>query len=138
MCDKLITMKRRKTTTFRLTVSHFKILQTVNELNKVNKYPTAQGVNNILQGKLDPETRNYIDLKTFGTLLSYPGRRLCSYILNMVRRGYLSYIYDKKTDAMYLRVTEKGEIEVFNFERKHKNEYTKKEPHRKHQIVEIK
>ena len=35
-------------------------------------------------------------------------------------------------------VTEKGEIEVFNYERKHKNEYTKKEPHRKAQIVEIK
>ena len=131
-------MTRKRKSEFRLTVSHFKILQTVNELNKVKKYPSAQGVNNILQGKLDPETRNYIDLKTFGTLLSYPGRRLCSYILNMVRRGYLSYIYDKKSDDMYLRITEKGEIEVFNFERKHKNEYTKKEPHRKAQIVEIK
>lgn len=131
-------MQKRKSTGFRLTVSHYKILQTVNELNKVNKYPTAAGVNNILQGKLDPETRNYIDIKTFATLLSYPGRRLCSYILNMVRRGYLSYIYDKNSDAMYLRVTEKGEVEVFNFERKHKNTYTKKEPHRKAQIVEIK
>lgn len=130
--------KRKTTITFRLTVSHYKILQTVNELNKMKKYPTAQGVNNILQGKLDPETRNYINLKTFGTLLSFPGRRLCSYILNMVRRGYLSYIYHKESDAMYLRVTEKGEVEVFNFERKHKNEYTKKEPHRKAQIVEIK
>lgn len=131
-------MKRVRKSEFRLTVSHYKILQTILELNKVKKYPTALGVNNILQGKLDPETRNYIDLKTFGTLLSYPGRRLCSYILNMVRRGYLSYIYDKKSDAMYLRVTEKGEAEVFNFEKKHKNSYTKKEPHRKLQIVEIK
>lgn len=131
-------MKRVRKSEFRLTVSHYKILQTILELNKMKKYPTALGVNNILQGKLDPETRNYIDLKTFGTLLSYPGRRLCSYILNMVRRGYLSYIYDKKSDAMYLRVTEKGEAEVFNFEKKHKNSYTKKEPHRKLQIVEIK
>lgn len=131
-------MKHVRKSEFRLTVSHYKILQTILELNKVKKYPTALGVNNILQGKLDPETRNYIDLKTFGTLLSYPGRRLCSYILNMVRRGYLSYIYDKKSDAMYLRVTEKGEVEVFNFEKKHKNSYTKKEPHRKLQIVEIK
>lgn len=131
-------MQKRKTSTFHLTVSHYKILQTVNELNKVKKYPTAKGINNILQGKLDVETRKYIDLKTFGTLLSYPGRRLCSYILNMVRRGYLSYIYDKTTDNMYLRITEKGEVEVFNFEKKHKNEYTKKEPHRKAQIVEIK
>lgn len=133
-----LNMQKRRTSEFKLTVSHYKILQTVNELNKLKKYPTAKGINNILQGKLDPETRKYIDLKTFGTLLSYPGRRLCSYILNMVRRGYLSYIYDKKTDDMYLRITEKGEVEVFNFERKRKNEYTKKEPHRKAQIVEIK
>lgn len=133
-----LNMQNKRKDEFKLTVSHYKILQTVNELNKVKKYPTAKGINNILQGKLDPETRKYIDLKTFGTLLSYPGRRLCSYILNMVRRGYLSYIYDKNSDDMYLRVTEKGEVEVFNFERKHKNEYTKKEPHRKAQIVEIK
>ena len=131
-------MRKVKKSEFRLTVSHYKILQTVNELNKEKKYPTAKGINNILQGKLDPETRKYVYLKTFGTLLSYPGRRLCSYILNMVRRGYLSYIYDKESDGMYLRLTEKGEVEVFNFERKHKNEYTKKEPNRKHQIVEIK
>ena len=131
-------MRKVKKADFRLTVSHYKILQTVNELNKQKLYPTAKGINNILQGKLDPETRKYINLKTFGTLLSYPCRRLCSYILNMVRRNYLSYIYDKNSDDMYLRLTEKGEIEVFNFERKHKNEYTKKEPHRKAQIVEIK
>ena len=131
-------MRKIKKSEFRLTVSHYKILQTVNELNKQKLYPTAKGINNILQGKLDPETRKYINLKTFGTLLSYPGRRLCSYILNMVRRGYLSYIYDKGSDDMYLRLTEKGEVEVFNFERKHKNQYTKKEPHRKAQIVEIK
>ena len=131
-------MRKVKKSEFRLTVSHYKILQTVNELNKQKLYPTAKGINNILQGKLDPETRKYINLKTFGTLLSYPGRRLCSYILNMVRRDYLSYIYDKNSDDMYLRLTEKGEIEVFNFERKHKNQYTKKEPHRKAQIVEIK
>ena len=29
-------MKKRKTSEFKLTVSHYKILQTVNELNKVN------------------------------------------------------------------------------------------------------
>ena len=131
-------MQRRRTSEFRLTVSHYKILQTVLDLNNVKKYPTAKGVNNILMGKLDVETRQYIDMRTFGTLISFPGRRLCSYILNMVRRGYLSYIYDKNSDAMYLRVTEKGELEVFNYERKHKNSYRKKEAHRKAQIVEIK
>ncbi len=131
-------MKRKTNKSeFRLTVSHFKILETIKELNDLHKYPTPKGVNNILMGKLDTETRQYIDLKTFGTLISFPGRKLCSYILNMTRRGYLAYMYDKKTDGMYLYVTEKGEEEVFRFEKKHKNEFKKKTPHHKPEIVEI-
>ena len=129
---------KKKTTQFRLTVSHFKILQTIEELNKLDLYPTAKGVNNILMGKLDKETRQYVKIKTYGTLISFQGRKLCSYILNMVRRGYLGYIYDKKTDAMYLRITEKGEMEVFSYEKKHKNSYRKKEPNHRPEIVEIK
>ena len=129
--------QRKKTTEFRLTVSHYKILATIKELNDSNKYPTAKGVNNILMGKLDVETRQYIDIKTFGTLISFPGRKLCSYILNMVRRNYLTYIYDKKSDGMYLAITEKGEEELYAYQKKHKSSYKKKTPHRKKEIVEI-
>lgn len=129
---------RKKVDQFRLTVSHYKILQTVDELNKKKLFPTARGVNNILMGKLDRETRKYADIKTYATLISFPGRKLCSYILNMTRRGYLGYIYDKNTDAMYLRITEKGEGELLHYEKKHKNSYRKKEPHHKPEIVEIK
>ena len=129
---------RQKRDSFKLTISHFKILQTVEELNKNNLYPTPKGVNNILMGKLDKESRKYAELKTYGTLISFPGRKLCSYILNMTRRGYLGYIYDKNTNAMYLRITEKGEGEILHYEKKHKNSYRKKEPHHKPEIVEIK
>lgn len=128
----------KKRNVFRLTVSHYKILQTIDELNKKNLYPTARGVNNILMGKRDNETKKYVDLKTFGTLISFPGRKLCSYILNMTRRDYLGYIYDKKSDAMYLRITEKGEGELLHYEKRHKNSYRRKEPHHKPEIVEIK
>ena len=119
---------RKRKSTFRLTVSHFKILETVAELNENHDYPTAKGVNNILSGKSDPETKKYIHIKTFGTLLSFPGRKLCSYILNMVRRGYLTYIYDKKSDAMYLKITDKGQAELFTFNKKHKSSFKKKTP----------
>ena len=129
---------RQKRDDFKLTISHYKILQTVNELNKSHLYPTAKGVNNILMGKLDRETRKYVDIKTYATLISFPGRKLCSYILNMTRRGYLSYIYDKNSDAMYLRITEKGEGELLHYEKKHKSSYRRKEPHHKPEIVEIK
>ena len=58
----------RKRDTFKLTISHYKILQTIQELNKMHLYPTAKGVNNILQGKRDNETKKYVDFKTYGTL----------------------------------------------------------------------
>ena len=128
----------RKTSEFRLTVSHYKIMETISELNKVKKYPTAKGVNNILSGKLDAETRQYIDFTTFGTLISFPGRKLCSYILNMVRRGYLGYIYDEKSDDMYLRITEKGEDTLYLYTRKHNYSHKRKTPRRRAEIVEIK
>jgi len=131
-------MKKQSRSTFHLTVSHFKILETLKELNDQKLYPTPKGVNNILMGKTDTETKKYIEIKTFGTLISFPGRKLCSYILNMVRRGYVGYIYDEKTDAMYLRITEKGEIELFTFEKRHKEEFKKKVSKHKPEIVEIK
>ena len=122
-----MTIRKRKST-FRLTVSHFKILETVAELNEQKDYPTAKGVNNILSGKPDPDTKKYVNIKTYGTLLSFPGRKLCSYILNMVRRGYLTYVYDPKTDAMYLKITDKGTSELFTFNKKHKSSYKQKTP----------
>lgn len=122
-----MTVRKRKST-FRLTVSHFKILETIAELNAQHDYPTAKGVNNILSGKPDEETKKFVNIKTFRTLLSFPGRKLCSYILNMVRRGYLTYVYDEKTDAMYLKIAPKGESELFTFNKKHKSSYKKKTP----------
>lgn len=127
----------KKKSSFHLTVSHYKILETILLLNKRNLYPTAKGVNNILSGAPDDETQGYKDIDTFATLISFPGRKLCSYILNMVRREYLTYVYDEKTDAMYLKVTPKGEMTLFDYNRKHKYSHKKKRGTSKPQIVEI-
>ena len=43
---------RKRKTTFTLTVSHYKILETIKELNEKNLYPTPKGVNNILKGEI--------------------------------------------------------------------------------------
>lgn len=123
----LMSVRKRKSD-FRLTVSHFKILETIDELNQQHDYPTAKGVNNILSGSFDPETKKFVHLSTFGTLLSFPGRKLCSYILNMVRRGYITYVYDEKSDAMYLKITDKGQAELFTFNKRHKSSFKKKTP----------
>lgn len=123
---------------FKLTVSHYKILKTIGDLNEMDKYPTAKGVNNILSAKTDEETKQYINLSTYGTLISLSGRKLCSYILNMVRRDYLTYIYDENSDAMYLKITPKGTISLLSFNKHYKGEFHKKEKAIKHEIVYIK
>lgn len=130
-------MVKRKINEFKLTTSHYKILQTVKDLNDVHKYPTPKGINNILSGKLDDETKEYASYITFGTLISFPGRRLCSFVLNLSRKGYLANIYDPKTDGMYIYITEKGEESLFLFNKKHKDVYKKKSPQRHKEIVEI-
>lgn len=131
-------MIRRRKDEFRLTVSHFKILQTVKELNEMDRYPTAKGVNNILSGAIDEETRKYSELTTYGTLISFPGRKLCSYILNMTRRNYLGYVYDETSDDMYLKILDKGEAELFKFNKRHKTEFKRKTAHKRAEIVKIK
>lgn len=123
---------------FKLTVSHYKILQTIEELNLMDKYPTPKGVNNILSGKFDEETKQYASLKTFATLISFPGRKLCSYVLNLVRHEYLTYIYDKNSDGLYLRITTKGKGTLIDFDKYHKVKYTKKIKKVKPEIVTIK
>ena len=79
--------KRKKTSEFRLTVSHFKILATIKELNDSHKYPTARGVNNILMGKLDVETRQYIKTHT-KRKLHIVKVRLWRYKKNQSSTGY--------------------------------------------------
>ena len=129
---------RKRKTTFTLTVSHYKILETIKELNEKNLYPTPKGVNNILKGENDDETILYKDLATYATLISFPGRKLCSYILNMVRREYLTYVYDEKSEGMYLKITPKGDMSLFNYLRKHKYSHRQKQAVTKKEIVEIK
>ena len=108
------------------------------ELNEKNLYPTPKGVNNILKGENDDETILYKDLATYATLISFPGRKLCSYILNMVRREYLTYIYDEKSEGMYLKITPKGDMSLYNYLRKHKYSHRQKQAVTKKEIVEIK
>ncbi len=138
-CANIFEMKTRsRKTTFKLTVSHYKILETIKSLNDRNLYPTAKGVNNILKGEIDDETILYKDISTYATLISFPGRKLCSYILNMVRREYITYIYDENSDGMYLKITEKGDMALFSYLRKHQYSHKKKQAVTHKEIVEIK
>ena len=121
---------------FCLTPAHYKIMLVLKELNAINRYATPKGVNNILKGEDDIETIQYKNFASYMTLISFPSRKFSSYINNLVRRGYLSYIHDKKTDGLYLYLTSKGEIALDEYLIKHKDELTKKKNRtRKAEIV---
>lgn len=103
-----------------LNNTYAKILLCVSSLNKENAYPQVDGVKKILKGELDIETERFKDSITFSTLISLGNRQLCSDVKMLVRYGYLRYIYEEKTDKYYLKITEKGEIELDKYLSKHK------------------
>lgn len=131
-------MRKRNENSLDLTISHFKILLTVKCLNAIDRYPTSKGVSNILKGKEDSETILYKDLPTFASLISIPSRRFSSLVNNLVRHNYLIYVYDQNSDAMYLSVSDKGEIETELFLKKHPLPFKKKISPAKREIIEIK
>ena len=120
-----------------LSVSHYKILVTVYELNSMNKYPSMKGVRNILSAKEDQETNLYMTLTTYGTLISIPSRRFSSYVMFLEKLNYLGYKYDKKTDASYLYITPEGIDMMTRFKKEHKFTLKRKIKNLKLEIVEI-
>lgn len=117
---------KKKAKTFHLTVSHFKILETVYLLNDKKAYPNAKGLNNILKGQVDLYTKDYVDLPTFATLISFCGRKMCACVLNLIKRNYLVYIYDDSCDDMFLQITIKGKEALFRFKDYYNKPYSKK------------
>ena len=129
--------RNMKVDDYKLSITHLKILFAINELNSLDKYPTPKGVNNVLKGEKDEESSSYSSLKSYGTLLSYSGRKMCLCITNLVRRGFLTYIYDEVSDGMYLKLTEKGRVELSTYQKKIPS-LRKKSKVIKPEIVEIK
>ena len=120
------------------STSDIKVLDTVDALNKKNLYPLPQGVYKILVGSVEPEFIIYQDLPTYGTLISFSSKHISRLIMMLLRHGYLSRIYDEKSDELYLKLTEKGDIFLFKYHKKHKYSFVKRDDNKKPLIVEIK
>lgn len=120
------------------STSDIKILETVDYLNKKNLYPLSMGVYKILIGSVEPEFIIYQDIPTYSTLTSFSSKHISRLIMMLLRYGYLSRIYDKNTDELYLQLTEKGDLFLFDYHRKHKYSFKKKDISEKPLIVEIK
>jgi hypothetical protein len=85
-----------------------------------------EGIGKLLRGEIDDETMKFSNITAFGTLISFKGRKLSSYILVLQRRGYLLNKYDSKSNAFFLAITAKGEEEIRLFFKRHPRVFKKK------------
>ena len=121
-----------------LSISHFKILSVVKELNEINKYPNSNAIRLILKGDNSEEIIAYSYFMFYGTLISYSKRKIGSLILFLVRHDYLTNVYDRNTDAYYFKITEKGEAALTSFYKNHQDIVVKKKTStRKPDIIEL-
>ena len=129
-------MKRRKK--LNLVISDIKILDTVNELNKMNRYPSYLGVYKILSGSKEADYIQYEDLSTYCTLTSPSLKKLSRQIANLIRHDFLIKIYSvDATEEEYLQISEKGVLTLLEFHKKRKTPYKKIEKKTKVEIMEI-
>lgn len=121
----------------RLSVTHIKILETVSFLNEKHFYPLSHGVRKILMGEEDEETLNFKDCPTYGTLISYPSKKISRYVMMLQRYHYLNKKYDYATDKLYLEISELGVATLLKYRKKHKINYKKKVAPKETTIVHI-
>ncbi|HNX16501.1 MAG TPA: RQC domain-containing protein [Bacilli bacterium] len=121
----------------RLSITHFKIIHTVLSLNELSLYPNQEGVYKILSGQDENETKNLQNLPTYGTLISYSSKKICHYVLALLRHGFLKYIFDSKSENLYLEVTGKGKYNLDIFLAKRKSPYSRTFKASKPSIVKI-
>ena len=122
---------------FELIITHYKILDTINELNKRHMYPLSDGVYKIVAGIVDEETMDLIDLMTFGTLLSFGSKKVCRYLLALQKAGHISKRFDDKTNNLYFEITAKGKKEIEGFHKVHIKPYPKKKRVINKTIIEL-
>lgn len=121
----------------KLSITHFKILHTIKELNIMHLYANQDGIYKILSGTIDEETKTLQELPTFGTLISYSSKKISHYILALFRHNYITKIFDRNTNELYLKITASGEYELENFLKRHKRPYSKTQKTLKTTIVRI-
>lgn len=121
----------------KLSITHYKILLTIRWLNDQKLYPNQEGVYKIIHGELDEEVKKYLTCPTYGALLSYNSKKICRYILALTRYGYLTKIFDRETEDLYLTLTEKGKLAQEDYFHDHKIQFIKRRRLKKPTIVKI-
>ncbi len=121
-----------------LDTTDYKILETISELNQRDYYPLPEGVYKILIGSEDEDMREFNEISTYKTLVSYSSKKVSRLIIMLLRYNFLEKIYDQKTDKLYLKLSIKGELDLAKYQKIHKYKFTQKKVNKSPCIVKIK
>ena len=92
----------------KLNQTYYKVLITIKALNDLHYYPLNEGIYKILVGVVDEDTKPFVDLDCFGTLISFTSKKVCRLTMMLYRYGYIGRIFDTQTKKLYFSLTDKG------------------------------
>lgn len=121
----------------KLNQTYYKVLITIKALNDLHYYPLNEGIYKILVGVVDEDTKPFVDLDCFGTLISFTSKKVCRLTMMLYRYGYIGRIFDTQTRKLYFSLTDKG-IEVTEaFLKTHKKPFARRNKNVTPTIVKI-
>ena len=121
----------------KLNQTYYKVLITIKALNDLHYYPLNEGIYKILVGVVDEDTKQFVDLDCFGTLISFTSKKVCRLTMMLYRYGYIGRIFDTQTKKLYFSLTDKG-IEVTEaFLKTHKKPFARRNKNVTPTIVKI-
>ena len=123
--------------TIKLTLTHYKLLDTIKWLNFKKLYPSQIGVYKVIHGTIDEDTFKITDCPTFSSITSYNGKKISRYLMILNRYGYIDKIYSEENKNYFLSINKNGLIALEEFHKKHRNPYKKAIKKCKREIVVI-
>ena len=121
----------------KLNQTYYKVLITIKALNDLHYYPLNEGIYKILVGVVDEETKQFVDLDCFGTLISFTSKKVCRLTMMLYRYGYLGRVFDTQTKKLYFSLTDKGIEATETFLRNHKKPFDRRNKNITPTIVKI-
>ena len=121
----------------KLNQTYYKVLITIKALNDLHYYPLNEGIYKILVGVVDEETKQFVDLDCFGTLISFTSKKVCRLTMMLYRYGYIGRIFETQTKKLYFSLTDKGIEATETFLRNHKKPFARRNKNVTPTIVKI-
>lgn len=122
---------KKAAVSYKLSTTDLKILETISFLNERKIYPVNEGVYKILKGDEDLDLENAKEVPTYKTLVSFSSKKISNLIMMLLRHNYLEKIYDRQSDELYLKLSDKGQISLIDYHKKHKYKFKEKKVNKK-------